>query len=79
MSWLGNTLIPVITDVWFNTEPPAKVEEAAAQVRACGHSDIAEYISKLNDTEYENLVWQVVYQCQHNHQQQESSNDHETV
>lgn len=77
MSWFGNTLIPVVEDLWSGAEPPAKAEEAAAQVKACGHDDVAEYISKLNDNDYENLVWQVVCRCQNS--QQQGSNEHETV
>lgn len=47
MSWFGNTLIPVVQDIYWDAEDyPADPEEVAADLRKGGHTKEADYVAK---------------------------------
>lgn len=71
MSWFGNTLLPVIEDVWLDREPPVGASAGAEELRQAGHDDVAGFIAKMSDQEFEDLVWQVT--CSRSSIQQEES------
>lgn len=49
MSWFGNTLFPVVEEVFGQSELPTKPSEAAKKLREAGYEKEADYVSGLNE------------------------------
>lgn len=65
MSWFGNTLMPVVEDVFGESKDlPTKPAEAAKKLREAGYEKEADYVGSLNEKGLKDLYEWVGLLCE---------------